>query len=72
MSPVEICTDPSASVSIFATVPFPAPGAPKRINFIPTSQSLIFKEAANIGEFAFVVKVIVVEVEIDTPPGKPL
>jgi len=33
---------------------------------------LIFKEAANIGEFVFVVKVIVVVVEIDTPVGNPL
>jgi hypothetical protein len=35
---------------------------------------LIFKEAANIGEFVPVVKVIVivVEVEIDTPAGKTL
>jgi hypothetical protein len=33
MSPVEICTEPSTSVNNFATVPLPAPGAPKSINF---------------------------------------
>ena len=31
MSPVEIWTEPSWALSILATVPLPAPGAPRRI-----------------------------------------
>jgi hypothetical protein len=43
MSPVEIWTDPSISVSSLATVPFPAPGAPNKMIFIWYCLHFIFE-----------------------------